>query len=569
MKTKNIYRLFALAATSLSLVSCEDTLDVNREDVLSDQAIWASVDAADAYVTASYKIFTDDAQLKNCRSKFWDSYSDLSKSSSWDQYGHPYNSFLMNGLTDGVNGAGAFECWGAEYSRIRTANACLTGLHRYGTKHGEDFVKTREAEIRLCRAYSYFRLARVYGGVILRTETSGANGMPDGAISSDIPQARATEAETYRYIMDELRFAAKNLPKVNNNQWLRGRATRYVAYGLMSRVGLYAGLWKEAIEAADSVKKYSGKTLDPDFAALFVPGAENSSEVLFALEYLKGNISLTHLWDSSVSPGGDAALNNNTGAYAEHQPTAELADLYEWKDGTPFKWSTWIAEGHADPYTDREPRFHATILYNGADWRGRKIEPYTGGTDGFYEFRRSGSSGGKSVTGYFFRKYLDESNHEFVESKNKSWTPQIILRLGEVLLNQAEAYTQDDFMANQTKILDDINAIRTRVQLPALTVADIPTAEACMNIIRNERAKELVCEGLRIWDLRRWGLAESVIGGKAMHGVKISKVGSNFSYERVEVDGGTTRVWPARYKYFSIPLSERSNNSMCDNNPGW
>ncbi len=568
MTKKNIFNLFAAVAVSMSFASCEDTLDVNKTDVVSDAAIWGSLDAADAYITASYKIFTDDTQLKNCRNRFWDSYSDLSKSSSWSQYGHPYNTFLLQGITSGESGAGALECWSQEYNRIRTANVCLRSLREFGGKFGEEACQYREAEIRLCRAYSYFRLARVYGGVPLRTETSGSNGgLSDGAYDADIPMARASEADTYKYILSELQFAADNLPEKLSTTWVRGRATKAFAYGLISRIALFAKEWAIAAEAAEKCGAISGVALDPSFENVISDNAANSPETLFCIEYLKGNTSLYHLWDNSVSPFGDNAINKG-GAYAEHQPTAELADLYEWNDGKPFSWNNW-AEEHADPFSDREPRFQATILYNGADWRGRKIEAFEGGTDGFAEFEKTTSTGGKTCTGYFFRKFLVESNTNFIEAGDRSWTPDIIMRYAEVLLNQAEAYAQLDVTGNQTKILDCINKIRSRVGLPDKGYADINTLENCMKIIREERAKELVCEGFRLWDLRRWDLAESVIGGQMAHGVKITKSGAAYKYELIDCDAGSTRVYPARYKYFSIPLSERSNNPLCTNNPGW
>ncbi|MBD5214173.1 MAG: RagB/SusD family nutrient uptake outer membrane protein [Bacteroidales bacterium] len=566
---KNKYiKALAISVLAAGMTSCDDVLDVNREDVASDTAIWSSVDIADMYITASYKIFTEDTQLKNCRNRFWDSYSDIMKSSSWDQYGHPYNSFLLQGISNGENGAGALECWSTQYNRIRTANDCLRGLREFGSKFGSEVVVPREAEIRLCRAYSYWLLARVYGGVILRTEKSGHNGgLSDGAVEADIHQPRATEAETYRYILDELKFAAENLPDANSSSWLRGRATKPFAYGLISRVALYAHEWEEAAEAAEKCGAFSSVQLDPDFSNLFSLNAASSPEVLFAIEYLQGNTRLYHLWDSSVSPGGDTHINNG-GAYAEHQPTAELADLYEWNDGTPFSWDNWSVN-HADPFSDREPRFQATILYNGAQWRGRKIETFEGGLDGFMEFRKSGSTGGKTCTGYFLRKFLIEDNMHFVEAEDKSVTPDLIMRYAEVLLNQAEAYAQADLIANQAKILDCINKVRARVNLPAKTIADVNTLDNTMKLIREERAKELAAEGLRFWDLRRWDLAEGVIGGQMAHGVKVNVSGGAPTYERISCDAGQTRIYPVRYKYFSIPLNERTNNNACVNNPGW
>lgn len=579
MKIRYI-NILAVLAVGMGITSCEDVIDVNKESSLSEQAIWSNIDAADAYITASYKIFTDDSQLKGCRSRFWDSFTDLTKSASWDQYGHPYNSFLLNGLTSGEGGAGVFECWAAQYVRIRTANQCLSQLRTNGAKFGEEAVTLREAEIRLCRAYSYFMLARVYGGVPLRTETSGSHGgLSDGMYPEDVTMARASEAETYKFILDELQFAADNLPEKNSGTWPQGRATKAFAYGLISRIALFANNYELAAKAAEECALCPGIQLDDDFNNIVSDKAGSSPEVIFAIHYLKGNANLYHLWDNSVSPGGDTNINAG-GAYAEHQPTAELADLYEWSDGTPFSWSNW-SENHADPFSDREPRFQATILYNGAEWRNdRKIECWAdykdaaGETvrsyDGFTEFRKTGSTGGRTCTGYFLRKFLQKDNMKFIESLDKSVTPDIIMRYAEVLLNQAEAYANIDLVANQQKILNCINAIRSRVNLPGKTVADINDLESTMKLIRDERAKELVAEGFRLWDLRRWGLAESVIGGKMVHGVKIVNDGNgNLSYETISCDADQTRVYPARYKYFSIPLSERSNNPLCENNPGW
>ncbi len=569
MKSNIYIKYLTIAGVAAVMAACTDVLDVNETTKQSDQAIWSSEESADAYITASYKIFTDDTQLKNSRSTFYDSYSDLIKSSSWDQYSHPYNTFLLQGISNGDAGAGVLERWASEYNRIRTANVCLADLYRYGQKFGSEFMDLREAEIRLCRAYSYFRLARLYGGVILRTETSGKNGsVSDGLYVEDIQVPRASEADTYKFILDELEAAAKVLPDANSSTWPQGRATKAFAYGLISRIALFAEDWERAAKAAEACGKITGVALDPDFSKLFSPAATESPEVLFAIYYLKGNSSLWHLWDCYVSPRGDSEINAG-GAYAEHQPTSELADLYEWKDGTPFSWNDWTAS-HSDPYTDREPRFQATILYNGAKWRDRTIEAYEGGVDGFKEFIKTGSTGGYTCTGYYLRKFLEESNLKFMQSDDKSTTPDLIMRYAEVLLNQAEAYVNMDLMQYQTAILDCINSIRSRVGLPDKKISDIDTEEKAMTIIREERAKELAAEGFRFWDLRRWGLAESVIGGKQVHGVKIKKLADGtFSYEHVECDAGTNRFYPSRYKYFSIPLSERSINLKCTNNPGW
>jgi hypothetical protein len=564
---KRILILFSVVTLMISIQSCKKALDIDDTKNLSDLAMWSTESAADMYITASYKTFTDASQVANSRGQFYDSYSDLMKSTAWDVYNHGYNKSLLQASAFSTGSAGAFESWSTIYAeRIRRANVLLNDINKYGVaKFGEDWCNIRRAEIRLCRAYSYYRLIRVYGGIVIRTEASGSSGgVDDGAIPEDIHRARATEAESWDFVLNELQWAANYLPDNWSSAW-EGRATKKTAYGLISRMALYAQKWQIAADAANKVKEMGAK-LAPNYAKVFQVdgGQNNSSEILFALYYLSG--SVTHNFDRYNRPFGDRAVYT-TDVYAEHVPTAELADLYEFKDGTAFSWSTYSAT-HTNPYTDREPRFHATILYNGAAWEGRQIQTYVGGTDGFTAFEQSGSTGGHTPTGYYLRKYLQEGNSEFVTKG--SYQYDAVLRYAEVLLNKAEAYAQLDYIRYQSEALGALNEVRERVSLPVKTASDAPTKEAFMTILRKERATELAAEGFRYWDLRRWRLAESVINGKNAHGVKITKNSSNvLSYETVAVDGGSTRVFPEKYYYFSLPTAEIANNNLIINNLYW
>lgn len=564
MKKRTLKTLIGAVALSLGMASC-DVLDLNDTTVLSDLAVWNTESAAEMYITAAYKTFTDVSQVANSRSVFYDSYSDLMKSTAWDQYNHQYNKALLQNNAFATGSAGAFECWSDVYERIRRANVLLDEITRYGApKYGEDWCDIRRAEVRLCRAFSYYRLIRVYGGIVLRTETSGTNGVDDGSYEADIHRKRLTEAESWDYVINELLWAGKHLPEKWDDSWT-GRATQKTAYGLVSRMALFAGQWQVAIDAAEEVKRQGGD-LAEDYAKLFQVdgGQDNSKEILFALYYQKG--SVTHNYDRYNRPFGDNDVYT-TQVYAEHVPTAELADLYEFKDGTTFSWNTY-AENHADPYTDREPRFHATIMYNGCDWEGRTIQTYVDGTDGFSEFTQSGSTNGHTCTGYYLRKYLQENNTTFVN--DHSWQYDAVLRYAEVLLNKAEAYAQLNYDRYKTEALDALNEVRNRVGLLDKTTTDAPDKDSFMALLRKERCVELAGEGFRYWDLRRWKLAENVINGQNAHGVKIKKnADDTFTYEKVECDGGTSRIFLEKYYYFSLPTAETANNKLCENNPYW
>ncbi len=565
MNKRTIILLLSVAITGLVTYSCDDVLDLNSTTEVSDQAIWSTENAAEMYITASYKTFTDVSQVANSRTQFYDSYSDLMKSTSWDIYSHAYNKSLLQTSAFTTGGAGAFECWADVYGRIRRANVLLDEITRYGeSSFGEEWCDVRRAEVRLCRAFSYYRLIRVYGGVVIRTENSGVNGVDDGAYEEDKNRARASEQESWEFVINELKWAAEHLPNSWPSNW-EGRATKKTAYGLISRMALFAEDWQTAIEAADKVQELGG-ALAPDYAKVFQVdgGQDNSSEILFSLYFLSG--SVTHNYDRYNRPFGDNEVYS-TAVYAEHVPTAELADLYEFADGTLFNWDNY-SDNHQNPYTNREPRFHATILYNGSTWEGREIQTYAGGSDEFSEFRQSGSTNGHTCTGYYLRKYLQEGNSSF--GTNGSYQYDAVLRYAEILLNKAEAYARENYGQHQTQALNALNEVRTRVGLPGKTAADAPDEDAFMELLRKERCVELAGEGFRYWDLRRWRLAENVINGQNAHGIEITRNSDNsYSYERIACDGGTPRIFLEKYYYFSLSTVELTNNNLCENNPYW
>ena len=80
---------------------------------------------------------------------------------------------------------------------------------------------------------------------------------------------------------------------------------------------------------------------------------------------------------------------------------------------------------------------------------------------------------------------------------------------------------------------------------------------------------ELAFEGPRFWDLRRWGLATTVLNGTHMEGVKPTKVGDGYEYDVVDCDAGKTRVYLEKYNRFPIPIAEIQQNSACEQFDEW
>lgn len=574
------------AVAVVGMSSCNDILDVNNTTQISDEAVWNNEDAAEGYVMASYQTFGDHANLYNVATRFYDGYSDLMKSTSYDQYEHMYNKAYVLTNIFSKNNAGPFGVWSQAYTRIKRANLLLNDIDRYGvSRYGEEWCEIRRAEVRFCNAINYFFLARVYGGVVLRTHNSGVNGLTDdGAYPQDCNRARLSEEETYDYIISELQWAIERLPDTwvtdKYGQKYVGRATKAVAYGFLSRIALYAHKWDIAVDAADKCKTLGNYSLVDNYAQLFNCefDNENRREVIYAIYGLQKY--KTNLFDQKMRPVGDAAVHSIS-VISELVPTAELADMYEFSDGTEFNWSTWsrttnpaTGKNYTDPFSGREPRFQATILYDGAKWEGRVINTQVGqdetdptkrGSDYFVEYENSGSTDGHTCTGYYLRKFLMENNSDF--TTENSWNTDIVLRYGEVLLNKAEAYAE---LGQLQDALDAINEIRARVNLPAKQLSDYPDKDAVMTLLRKERCCELAGEGLRYWDLRRWRMLGEVMDGKAMHGVKVVlRNNGALRYDEVEVDGGAKRQFQDRYYYYSIPADELTNNTLCKDNPGW
>ena len=543
-------------AAALCGTSCSDVIDLNPGDRFSPATVWSSTTTVDSYVLGLYSIFNSSCEFYGTGSpNLTDAYSDILKSGSWDQYNHSYNRSLFQESAFNSTSAGAFECWSTHYERIRRENEFLRDAPKYREKFGEKWMDTRIAEVRFCRAYAYYLLCRVYGGVILRTEV-------DGPEQND--KARSTEADCWDFIIEELKDLAPQLPQGNKTEngdnWddaNYGRATQQAAYGLLSRVALFAERWDVAAQAARDVEKCGGALDLTGYANVFNGDLKSNKEILFGVDFEQDVI--THRYDAYVRPSGDAKALGTSALYSVFFPTSELADSYEMADGTPFSWETH----GSDPYTGREPRFYATILYNGASWMGRTIESYVGGADGFKEYENS-KSANTTVTGYYLRKYLKDGDKSWITAYSAQTC--ILIRYAEVLLNKAEALAELSWDQNSVEALQALNDVRGRVGLPSRQTA---SKEEFMEFVRHERMVELAGEGFRYWDLRRWRLAEEVINGKNVHGVKITKTDSGFNYEHVDADNGNKRIFYDRYYHFAIPESERSKNPLCDNNQGW
>ena len=546
MKIKRLYLLgIGLMFTSQFLTSCHDLLEKDPTDSYSETVAWSSESSLDMYVTYLYKPLNGLSNFSSL--SLTDGYTDLVKyGNGVPQTWSAHNKILLqqNTITSDNN---PMSSWGL-YTDIFRENVFLRDAGIYGSKFNEDFLNTRIAEIRFIRAVNYARMIRIFGGVILRDETNGVDSEGEKA------KARATEAESCDFDLKDLEFAAKHLPKEWDSKW-DGRLTKGAAYAYMCRTALFAKRWDIAITAADEIKKLNKYDLMDEYKDVFK--VAGNKEIIFSIAYKIPD--MPHYFDRYFAPDGKQGIRRAV-------PTSELVDSYDMADGTPFSWSGSMAK---DPYVGREPRFYASIIYNGATWKEKTIYTYVDAENGFAAYRDNMNPGEKqTVTGYFIRKYLQENNTEFDDKgSDQFW---IEMRYAEVLLNLAEALAEQDYAKNQDDALEALNEVRRRVDLPERTTQEAPDKDSFMKLLRKERICELAFEGFRYWDLRRWRLAGEVIDGKQAHGTKITKKDDNsYTYEQVSCDDNINRFFPERYYLLPIPVDELQNNPLCENNAPW
>ncbi len=549
---KNLYKGILVLFASLGIVSC-DFLDMTPPDRVSDKVIWETTQSAEYSINYLYS-YIYDVTMSQSSAGQTEAFTDQMKYGSYN-----YNSmcFIPSEIAYGeatTFSAGYVDAylgyWGTWYGAIRRINQAMSELKQYGQMPDEDKIRL-EAELRFMRAFMYFDLVKRYKEVILYDEDL-----------SKITKNKAlnTEAEGWDFIQADLEFAAANLPDRSASN---GRLNKGAAWGFLSRTMLYAERWEVVKNAAQEVEAL-GYGLEAKYADSYsksVTAGNNEAILQYLFDRAQG---VTHSFDFYYTPGGDYTLKGESGG-GYGTPTQEMVESYEYAKGGFPDWTEWHGTtAKTPPYEELEPRFHATILYNGAPWKGRTIESYVGGGDGWCQWNIEREPKGRSTTGYYLRKMVDEGHNVITESG--SVQPLTIVRYGEVLLNKAEAC----YNLGETGAANEaVKAIRTRVGLPYTDKAGSELWKA----IRQERKVELSYEGLWYWDLRRWGVAHKQypegLSGYQVHGLKIEKTGDDtFNYTYVSVDDKNRNFLEKMYR-FPIPTSELTSNDLVNQFPEW
>ncbi|MGN1221577.1 MAG: RagB/SusD family nutrient uptake outer membrane protein [Candidatus Cryptobacteroides sp.] len=213
---------------------------------------------------------------------------------------------------------------------------------------------------------------------------------------------------------------------------------------------------------------------------------------------------------------------------------------------------------------NREARFYATLSFDGDEYG----PGYTDGGPLYIDLKNSVKQGynpvrfnrDNNVTGYFLKKWA-YPGVQWLSSgpvMNVLNYPLPVIRLPELYLNLAECYAAT---GEVDKALENLNVIRDRAGIPALTAADLTESMSLTDWIRNERYVELFAEGHRYYDVRRWMIAPQVLKAGAREGLNaIEKTDPTFDEfnRRVVID--QPFQWDDRMYILPVRSSEIYSN---------
>ncbi len=483
-----------------------------------------------------------------------------------------YNNGSWNAVDNPEN------LWSTFYRGIRKANQFLVASDSvnldqyrldpsastqavYNTRLAD--IKRWKYEARFLRAYFYFELVKRYGGVPLITKSLSIDDDFSGI-------KRNSLAECIQFITSECDSAAANLPVVYTAADL-GRATKGAALALKSRTLLYAASdlfsnpswagsygnpelisltgdraarWKAAADAAKAVIDLSGAgySLYSNYRNLFITNSYTFTEVIFSRRSGSSNS-----FEKANYPLGYEGGQSGT------TPSQNLVDAYEMKDGTKFSWSN--ATHAANPYANRDPRLDLNVLINNTPFKGRNVECWAGGKEGYGLVNAT-------KTGYYLKKHVNENLNLLTNTTGvQSWN---IFRLAESYLNYAEAL--NEYAPANTDVKTYVDFVRGRlgIAMPSLP-AGLSQADM-RERIRNERRVELAFEDHRSWDVRRWLQGPQYLG-TPLTGIEITKAANgSFTYKPVKVED---RVFTPKMYLYPIPQGEINTSKGLVQNPLW
>ncbi|MDQ3141416.1 MAG: RagB/SusD family nutrient uptake outer membrane protein [Bacteroidota bacterium] len=347
------------------------------------------------------------------------------------------------------------DVWTANFRGIARANQALKYLPGFTTIAAP--LKSRFiAEVKFLRAYYYFNLVRMFGGV---PKLEKVPVTPEEIENANV---RATAEEIYLLIETDLNEAAAILPSFYSSSDF-GRPTRWSAKGLLAKVSLYQKKWSSVLFNCDEIIQSNQFALLQDYSKIWRESGEFSSESIWEIN-AKGDDPSKGIQQYNEVQGPRGGANDR--GWGFNVPTENLIQAYEPGD----------------------KRKEATILgVPQITWDGSYS---TEGTVGPY---------------YNYKAYVSRTHESWSGNNSQTNKNLRILRYGEILLMKAEAENE---LSHIPEALSALNLVRNRAGLRDTSAQD---QNSIRNLIWNERRLELAFEHDRTFDLRRQGRAGDVL----------------------------------------------------------
>ena len=517
------------------------------------------------------------------RERFWDDSSSGGVYSVWRMtdivHGTSSSGLInyANSLTP-TNGTAYTYFWEPAYHIIFDANTIIERADAPASELTEQQKVLIKAEAMFFRGFMYKLLANIYGGVPITLEETK---------EPTRDYMRATRDETYMQALSDLKFAAENLPKIDETD--DTRVNHLAAYHMLSEVYISLEQWQNAIDAATTVIGYPGMALmterfgsnvDPDgnrypepfeddvyggdvFWDLFRPGNQNRSS---------GNTEAIWVTQYAVDvPGGGpsnggfplerqacprtyrSSLIENDGSY---QPIVPEPNDYLTGRGIGgmrptnyFIWGVWEKSGFDQDIRNSKYNMvrDAPVLNPESDHYGKwlikdnvpiKRAAETDTTRDWYPYAAKCTTVGAHPEFLYLPDQTVPGS--LTRSARGTYRDNYIIRLAETYLLRAEAYLGNN---EPGKAADDINVVRQRAKAPEITSSDVD-----IDYILDERMRELCFEEYRMVTLRRLGLLVE----------RCKKYNPLIQYEE-------------HHNLYPIPYSEIEKNTgaVLEQNPGY
>ncbi len=466
------------------------------------------------------------------------------------------------------------------------------------------------AEARLLRGMSYFRLISMWGDVPYISKVVNSNDEVSDLARLPIAQVRDSILADFTYAIDKLPAKGVSL----------GRSGKPAALAFRGKLHLFWASWKKngwpelkgfTQNSAEATASFAAAAADfkrvindfgltlykngdpgqidalgkadilPNYFELFTPKANGNPEMIMAF---------THMGIPANPSQGEELMRDFSGRTIEGSqcwisPRYELADRYQLTTTgdfapkmvqmnpttNPAARTTLNSAVNPNTYANRDYRMKSSILWDYEMTIGLAALKSTGFSPFIYQtwaanvtingekFISYNTDGSNS--GYVFRKFV--RNYEGLgRSEGDYYFP--VMRLADVYLMYAEA--TNEVSGPQADAIALLNTIRRRGNLPPLGPAKFAGKQAFFDAIEQERIVELVGEGQRGFDLRRWRAIEKVWGGPGSAGVwRQDTWGAN--QERY-YQNTADRTYQQNY-IFRIPPGERDRNPNLTQNEPW